>query len=158
VECKQLRIRRVRKLDRSWIAVLASGVGLYALLSVGFHWFVEPAIITGRSNLPTETLMAYRHASKEEPATSGHLPRGASQISIKPIEPPSPTDGLATTKADQADTKAAVVEAPDVKAPKKEPPRRRATRQANERLVQRSVERRSASWGFSSSPASPNYR
>jgi hypothetical protein len=149
-------MRRVRQRDRTWIAVLASGVALYAVLAIGFHRFVEPAIRTGRAGLPTETLIAYRNmayrSSPEEPTTSGHALRGAAPVSFAKSEPPSPAEVLAPAKADQADVKP-----PDVKAPKKEP-RRNVTRQANDRLAQHSAERRGASWGFSSSPASPNFR
>jgi len=145
-------MRRVRKRDRSWLAVLAGCLGAYAVLAVGFHWFAEPAIRAGRSNLPTETLTAYRHQSSEEPATSGHALRGTAPVSLANTEPPPPPDPLATAKADQADSKA-----PEIKPPKKEAPRN-ATRRANDRLVQQSAERRGPSWNFSSSPASPNYR
>ena len=148
----ELRIRRLRKRERSWLAVLAGGVGLYAVLAVGFHWFVEPGILTRRASLPTETLMAYGYQSSEEPATSGHALRGATPISVKKSEPPRPADGLATAKAEQGDIKEL-----DIRVPKKEP-HRNMTRQANDRLVQRSSERRGPSWSFSSSPASPNYR
>jgi hypothetical protein len=147
-------MRRIRHRDRSWIAVLASGVALYAVLAVGFHRFVEPAIRTGRASLPTETLIAYR-SSPEEPTTSGHALRGAAPavpVSFAKSEAPSPTEGLASAKADQTDVKP-----PDVKGPKKEP-RRNATRQADDRVAQHSAENRGASWGFSSSPASPNFR
>jgi hypothetical protein len=145
-------MRRVRKRDRSWLAVLAGSLGLYAVLAVGFYWFVEPAIRAGRSNLPTETLTAYRSQLSEEPATSGHALRGTGQIPVEKSEPPRPPDPLTTAKAEQADSKA-----PESKAPKKESPRN-VTRHANDRPVQRSAERRGAAWNFSSSPASPNYR
>jgi len=172
------RIRRSRRWDRSWVAVVASGLGLYAVLAVGFRWFVEPAIVAGHSSLPTETLIAYAHRSSAEPATSGHSPRGVAQVSVDKREPPSPTDGVATAKAvgksdvkapdikpvdvtapdiKPADVKPPEVKAPDVKAPKREP-HRTATTRTNDRVVQRSAEHRGASWGFSSSPASPNYR
>jgi len=148
------------------------------VLAVGFHSFVEPAIVAGHSSLPTETLIAYAHRSSEEPATSGHSRRGAAQVSVNKREPTSPTDGVATAKAaDKSDVKAPdikpvdvtapdikpadvkppEVKAPDVKAPKREP-HRTATTRTNDRLVQRSAEHRGSSWGFSSSPASPNYR
>lgn len=150
-------MRRIRHRDRTWIAVLAGGVVLYAVLAVGFHRFVEPAIRTSRANLPTETLiayrnMAYRSSSSEEPTTSGHALRGAVPDSFAKSEPPRPLEVMAPAKADQGDVKP-----PDVKAPKKEP-RRNVTRQANDRVAQHSAEQRGASWGFSSSPASPNFR
>ena len=150
-------MRRVRQRDRSWIAVLAGCVGLYAVLAVGFHRIVEPAIRSSRANLPTETLIiyrnfAYRNAASEEPTTSGHALRGAAPVSFAKSEPPSPAEVPAPAKADQLDVKP-----PDVKGPKKEP-HRNVTRQANDRVAQRSTEHRGASWGFSSSPASPNFR
>jgi hypothetical protein len=144
-------MRRVRQRDRSWIAVLASGVALYAVLAIGFHRFVEPAIRTGRASLPTETLIAYRN-SPEEPTTSGHALRGAASVSFAKSEPPRPVEVLAPAKADQADVKP-----PDIKVPRKES-RRNVTRQADDRVAQHSAERRGASWGFSSSPASPDFR
>lgn len=121
-----MRIRRVRKRDRSRVAVLVSGLGLYAVLSVGFHWFVEPAILADRSSLPTETLMAQRNSSSEEPVTSGHSLRGAAQTSFDKSELPRPADPPPTAPADQAEIKA-----PDVNGPKKEPHRR----QANDRVA-----------------------
>jgi hypothetical protein len=148
-----LRIGRSRRRDRSWLAILASGLGLYAVLAVGFHWFVEPVIVAGRASLPTETLVAYAHRSSEEPATSGHSLRGVAQVPVDKREPPSPTDGVATAKAaDQSEIKA-----PDIKAPKKQS-NRTATKKTNDRLVQQSAERRGSGWNFSSSPGSPNYR
>lgn len=147
-----LSTRRVRKQDRSWLAVVAGGLGIYAALAVGFHWFAEPVIRAGRSTLPTEALIAYRSQLSEEPTTSGHALRPTAPISSTKTEPPRPPDALATTKAEQADTKA-----PDSKVPKNELPRN-ATRRAHDRLVQQSTERRGSSWSFSSSPASPNYR
>jgi len=129
------------------MAVLAGGLGVYAVLAVVFHWFVEPVIITLRSSLPTETLVAYGNRPSEEPATSGHSLRGAAQASFEKTQPPRPADGLATASADHAD------KAPDIKAPKQES-NRHVTRRAGERPA----ERRGSSWNFSSSPASPNYR
>jgi hypothetical protein len=149
-------MRRIRRRDRSWLAVLASGVALYAVLAVGFHWFVEPAIRTGRASLPTETLIAYRN-SPEELTTSGHALRGAAPVSFAKSEPPRPVEVPAPAKADQAEIKVPDVKPPDVKGPKKEP-RRNSTRQADDRVAQHSAERRGASWGFSSSPASPDFR
>jgi hypothetical protein len=153
-------MRRVRQRDRSWIAVLAGCVGLYAVLAAGFHWFVEPAIRTGRASLPTETLIAYRgyrSSSSEEPTTSGHALRAAAPVAFAKSEPPRPAEDLAPAKADQTDVKSPDVKPPDGKGPKKES-HRNVTRQANERVAQRSAEHRGASWGFSSSPASPNFR
>jgi hypothetical protein len=137
---------------RSWIVVLASGVGLYAVLAGGFHWFVEPVILAGRSRLPTETLVAHRNSVLEGPATSGHSLPAAVTVSSDRSEPPSPADSLVMAKAvDEADSKV-----PDNKPAKKET-NRSVTRRANDRVVQQSAERR-GSWNFSSSPASPNYR
>jgi hypothetical protein len=144
-------MRRIRRRDRSWIAVLASGVALYAVLAVGFHWFMEPAIRTGRASLPTEKLIAYR-SSPEEPTTSGHALRGAAPVSFAKSDPANAAERLPPAKADQADVKP-----PDVKVPRKEP-HRTVTRQADDRVAQHSAEHRGASWGFSSSPASPNFR
>jgi len=132
------------------MAVLAGSLGVYAVLAVVFHWLVEPVIITLRSRLPTETLVAYGNRPSEEPATSGHSLRGAAQASFEKTEPPRPADGLAATSAGEADIKA-----PDM--PKQES-HRNATRRAGDRPTQRSAERRGSSWSFSSSPASPNYR
>jgi hypothetical protein len=145
----ELRIRWSRTPDRSWIVVLASGVGVYAILAGGFHWFVEPIILAGHSRLPTETLVAYRNSVVESPTTSGHA---AKSVSFERSEPPSPAERLVVTKAaDEADSKV-----PDNKPAKKEP-NTSMTRRANDRVVQQSAERR-GSWNFSSSPASPNYR
>src|SRR5262249_6866686 len=146
-----MRIRRLRIRGRSWVPVLASGVGLYAVLAVGFHWFVEPAILADRSRLPTETLIAHGNLSSEEPATSGHSLRGAAQTSFHKSELPRAADPPTTVPADQAEIKA-----PDIRGPKKEPYRN--TRQANDRAARHSGERRGPSWSFSSSPASPNCR
>jgi len=126
------------------------------MLAGGFRWFVEPVILTGRSRLPTETLMAQRNASSEEPATLGHSPRGAAQPSFDrselpradKSELPRAADPPPTAPADQAEIKA-----PEVKGPKREPHRRQA-----DRVAQHSGERRGSSWSFSSSPASPNFR
>jgi len=138
--------------DRSWIVVLAAGVGLYALLAGGFHWFVEPAMLAGRSRLPTETLVAHRNSLVEGPTTSGNSLRAAKNVSFERSEPPSPADRPVMAKAaDEADSKI-----PDNKPAKKES-NRNVTRRANDRVVQQSAERR-GSWNFSSSPASPNYR
>jgi hypothetical protein len=155
-------MRRVRQRDRSWIAVLAGCVGLYAVLAAGFHWFVEPAIRTGRASLPTETLIvyrnfAYRSSSSEEPTTSGHALRAAAPVAFAKSEPPRPVEVLAPAKADQADGKPPDGKPPDAKVPKKDS-HRNVTRQANERVAQHSAEHRGAGWGFSSSPASPNFR
>jgi hypothetical protein len=147
-----LRIRRSRTLDQSWIVVLAGGVGLYAVLAGGFHWFVEPVMLAGRSRLPTETLVAHRNSLVEGPTTSGHSLSAAKSVSIDRSEPPSPADTRVMAKGvDEADSKV-----PDNKPAKKEP-NRSVTRRANDRVVQQSAERR-GSWNFSSSPASPNYR
>jgi hypothetical protein len=147
-----LRIHWSRTPDRSWIVVLASGVGLYAVLAGGFHWFVEPVILAGRSRLPTETLVAYRNSLVEGPTTSGHSLRAAKTVLFEGSEPPSPADRLEMAKAaDEADSKV-----PDNKPAKKDP-NRNVTKRANDRVVQQSAERR-GSWNFSSSPASPNYR
>jgi hypothetical protein len=130
------------------MAVLAGGVGLYGALALGFHWVVEPAILSGRSLVPTEKLMADRNWSSEEPTTSGHSLRGAAQISFGNREPARPAEGLATAKAaDQA--------APDIKVPK-QGATRNATRKVHD--LQRSAQPRGSLWSFSSSPASPNYR
>jgi hypothetical protein len=156
-----MRIRRTRKLDRSWIAVLAGGLGVYALLAVGFHRVVEPAILASHSRLPTERLIASRYTPSEEPATSGRALRNAVQIPVRTSEPPRPVDALA--KADPVDIKAADIKtpetkAPEIKVPKRESPRRQETRRSNERPVQQTPERRGFASGFSSSPASPDYR
>jgi hypothetical protein len=148
----EVRIRWSRTPDRSWIVVLASGVGLFAVLANGFHWFVEPVILDGRSRLPTETLVAYRNSALGGPTTSGHSLRAAKSVSLERSEPPSPPERPVMAKAaDEADSKV-----PDNKPAKKES-NRNVTRRANDRVVRQPTERR-GSWNFSSSPASPNYR
>jgi hypothetical protein len=132
--------------------VLASGVGLYAILASGFHWFVEPVMLDGRSGLPTETRVGHRNSLVEGPITSGHSLRAAKSGSFDRSEPPSPADRLVMAKgADEPDSKV-----PDNKLAKKEL-NRNVKRRANDRVVRQSVERRGL-WIFSSSPASPNYR
>ena len=138
---------------RSWIVVLASGVGFYAVLAGGFHWIVEPVILADRSRLPTETLVAHRNSLVQGPTTSGHSLPAAKTVSIDRSEPPSLADSLEMAKAaDEADSKI-----PDNKPAKREP-NKSATRRANDRVVHQSAERRGGSWNVSSSPASPNYR
>jgi hypothetical protein len=147
-----LRIRWSRTPDRSWIVVLASGVGLYAILASGFHWFVEPVMLAGRSGLPTETLVAHSNSLVEGPITSGRSLGVAKSVSFVRSEPPRLADRLVMAKAaDEADSKI-----PDNKPAKKEP-NRNVKKRANDRVVRQSAER-SGSWNFSSSPASPNYR
>jgi hypothetical protein len=146
-----MRIRRTRKPDRSWIAVFAGGLGVYALLAVGFHRMVEPAILASHSRLPTARLMASRNTPPEEPATSGRALRNTAQVPVEISEPPKPIEVLA--KAEPADLKPADIKVPEIKAPKKDPPRRQETRRSNERPV----DRRSFASGFSGSPASPDY-
>jgi hypothetical protein len=132
--------------------VLASGVGLYAILATGFHWFVEPVMLDGRSGLPTETRVGHRNSLVEGPITSGHSLGAAKSVSLDKGEAPSPTDRRVMAKAaDEEDSKV-----PDNKPAKKEL-NRHVKRRANDRVVRQSVERRGL-WIFSSSPASPNYR
>ena len=133
--------------------MLASGVGLYAVLAGGFHWLVQPVILAGQSRLPTETLVAHSDSLVKAPTTSGQSLGAAKSVSIDRSEPPpSPADSLVMAKAvDEAESKV-----PDNKAAKREP-NRTVTRRANDRAVRQSPERR-GSWNLSSSPASPNYR
>jgi hypothetical protein len=150
-----VRIRRVRKPDRSWVAVLAGGLGVYALLAVGFLRIVEPALLASHSRLPTARLIASRNLPSVEPATSGRSLRDAAQVPVKTSKPPRPVEAMA--KADPSDIKAAEIKAPEtkvpeIKVPKRESRRRQEPRRANERF-----ERRSIASSFSSSPASPDY-
>jgi hypothetical protein len=132
--------------------VLASGIGLYAVLAGGFHWLVEPVIFAGQSRLPTETLVAHRNSPVEGPTTSELSLRAAMGVSIDRSEPPRPADSVVMAKAvDEAESKV-----PDNKAAKREP-NRTVTRRANDRAVRQPPER-SGSWNLSSSPASPNSR
>jgi hypothetical protein len=141
-----LRIRRLRKRNQSWIAILASGFCIYVVLAVGFHWFLEPAILASRSSLPTETFVAYPDRSSQQPSTSGQSLRGVSQASPDQREPTTPADEMTT----------AAIEAPR-EAPRKEL-KTNVTRKISARPIQQAVERRSPSLNFSSSPASPNFR
>jgi hypothetical protein len=152
-----MRIRRTRKRDRSWPAVLAGGAAVYAVLAVGFHRLVEPGMLAGRTSLPTEILTAYRRSS-EEPATSGYAPRGAPPISVNKKEPPSPADALAMAKADEVDFKEPSIKEPGIKEPGIRVPKKEPHRNVSGRAYDRSAGPRGASWSFSSSPASPNYR
>lgn len=152
-----MRIRRTRKLDSSWIAVLAGGVGVYALLAVGFQRIVEPALLASHSRLPTARLIASRNTPPEEPGTLGRAVRNVSQVPAETSKPPQPVEGLAMAKADPADIKAAETKAPETKAPEIKVPKRESRRQENRRSYERPVDRRSFASGFSSSPASPNY-
>src|SRR5262249_8104943 len=113
--------------------------------------FLEPAILTGRSSLPTKTFVASPEKSWEQPVTSGRVLPGVAQVSSGQTEPTTPADELTT----------ASIEATG-KEPKKEArgkePKKNVARKIGDRPVHQAIARRSTTWNFSSSPASPDFR
>ena len=71
-----MRIRSSRRRDRTWVVVLASCLGVYLVLAVGFHWLLQPIVKdseSAASKLPSATFAARRRA-----ATRAHYLMGIS--------------------------------------------------------------------------------
>jgi hypothetical protein len=95
-----LRIYTSRRPDRSWVLVLASCLGVYLVLAVVFHWFLQPIVAKGSeataSKLP---LVASPDRGRAEPATSGEFLRNAAQRST--ARPPAPVGELARAETSE---------------------------------------------------------
>ena len=107
-----MRIYTSRKQDLRWVTVLASCLGAYLVLAVGFHWFVQPTVVKNSeaaASLPPATFVV-PDRRLADPAPSGQPLRGVAQRSAK--QPPAAAGEPATAEtAEQA----------FVAAPKKEP-------------------------------------
>jgi hypothetical protein len=103
------------------VVVLASCFGVYLVLALGFHWFLQPMVVKNSeataSKLPPATFVAYPDRRRAEPATSGEFLRSA---------PPAPAGELAKAEASAKPEQAAPVQARTPKPPKVAAPRSRA--------------------------------
>ena len=108
-----MRIYTSRRQDRRWVTVLASCLGTYLVLAVGFHWFLQPTVVknseAAASKLPPATFVVPDRRLRE-PTTSGQPLRGVAQRSAKQL--PAPTGEPPTAET---------AEQVSVAAPKKEP-------------------------------------
>jgi hypothetical protein len=90
----QMRLSRSRRRGSSALAVVGSCLGVYVILAMAFHWFVEPTVAKSREvaayQPPPPTMMQYSPAPVAVPVTR--------------IEPPS---RIAATSATSGPTSAA---------------------------------------------------
>ena len=109
-----MRIYISRRQDRRWVTVVASCLGVYLVLAVGYHWFLQPTVVknseAAASRMPPPTFVV-PDRRLAEPGTPGQQPlRGVTQRSAK--QPPAPAGEPATAET---------AEQVSVAAPKKEP-------------------------------------
>ena len=109
-----MRIRSSRRRDRTWVVVLASCLGVYLVLAVGFHWLLQPIVVKNSESIaskpPPAMFAAFPAWRRAEPTTSREFLRSVPQRSAARLPAPAGEPPTAET-AEQV----------SVAAPKKEP-------------------------------------
>jgi hypothetical protein len=103
-----MRIRTSRSRDRTWLVVLASCVGVYLVLAVGFHWLLQPIVVKNSeataSKPPPAMFAAFPAWRRAEPNTSREFLRSVPQRSAARVPAPAGEPAKAETSepAEQA--------------------------------------------------------
>src|SRR5437660_1557626 len=107
----KLRLSSSRSRGSSALAVIAGGLGVYAVAAVGFHWFVEPTVAN------SQAVVTYQAPAVVQYSGSAFAPAVRSDQAAS-VATKSPTPGTATAakSKDTARTQASRA------APKSAPP------------------------------------
>jgi len=148
-----LRIYTSRRRDRrSWMAVLATCLGVYLLLALGFHWFLQPTVKNLEAAVPKPLPVAFVADPDRRPAE----PTAPSRQSQRGVAQRPSSDAKQSPARAGAPATAETAEQDAVTPPKKEP-KRKVARRAHDRSAQQAADGRTP-WNFASSPSSSNYR
>ena len=103
-----MRIRTSRRQDRTWVVVLASCLGVYLVLAVGFHWLLQPIVVKNSESIaskpPPAMFAAFPAWRRAEPTTSREFLRSVPQRSAARLPAPAGEPAKAETSepAEQA--------------------------------------------------------
>jgi len=95
-----VRIRSSKHRDRTWVVVLASCLGVYLVLAVGFHWLLQPIVKDSESTaskLPSAMFAAYPDGRRAEPTTSWEFLRSGPQRPAARLSAPAGEPAAAET-------------------------------------------------------------
>lgn len=163
-----MRIYTSRRRDRlGWTAVIAGCAGIYLVLALGFHWFLQPIVKNSEAAAaatpppfaidPARRLLADPGRRPAAPAPSLVPPRrDVAQRPSPEGKPPSSSDAKPAPARAGELARIAIPEQDAVTPPKKEP-KKKVARKAHDRPVRQAADPRNP-WSFASSPGYSSYR
>jgi len=172
-----LRIYTSRRHRRSWLAVLAGCVGVYLVLALGFHWFLQPVVKNSEAAAaatpppatfvpdPDKRLAAAAAKRTAGPATpSVQSRREIAQRPGSDAKPPASSEAKPVSseaRSAPSDAKPARTQTAeqDAATPPKKEPKKKVARKVHDRPVRQAADPHNP-WSFASSPAYgySNYR